>query len=121
MLIASLQNVTKQYGAQAMLDALGLVGRAAQQIGSLSGGEKNILSLTRALLAKPDLLVLDEPANHLDIACGERVALVGPNGSGKTTLLRTDLLPQGARLDTRLAIGIIGAFPPTARILPDIG
>jgi len=52
--------------AQAMLDALGLAGRGDQQIGSLSGGEKNILSLTQALLAKPDLLVLDEPANHLD-------------------------------------------------------
>lgn len=52
--------------AQAMLDALGLVGRGEQKIGALSGGEKNVLSLTQALLAEPDLLVLDEPANHLD-------------------------------------------------------
>ena len=52
--------------AQAMLDALGLVGRGDQRIASLSGGERNVLSLTGALLAEPDLLVLDEPANHLD-------------------------------------------------------
>ena len=52
--------------AQAMLDALGLGGKGEQKIGSLSGGEKNVLSLTQALLAEPDLLVLDEPANHLD-------------------------------------------------------
>ena len=52
--------------AQAMLDALGLAGRGEQKIGALSGGEKNVLSLTQALLAEPDLLVLDEPANHLD-------------------------------------------------------
>ena len=52
--------------AQAMLDALGLAGRGDQRIGSLSGGERNVLSLTHALLAEPDLLVLDEPANHLD-------------------------------------------------------
>ena len=52
--------------ARAMLDALGLAGRGGQQITSLSGGEKNVLSLTQAMLAEPDLLVLDEPANHLD-------------------------------------------------------
>jgi ATP-binding cassette, subfamily F, member 3 len=52
--------------ARAMLDALGLQGRADQLIGSLSGGEKNVLSLTKALLEEPDLLILDEPANHLD-------------------------------------------------------
>ena len=52
--------------ARAMLDALGLAGRGEQKIGALSGGEKNVLSLTQALLAEPDLLVLDEPANHLD-------------------------------------------------------
>ncbi len=54
--------------AAAMLDALGLAGRGEQRVSALSGGEKNVLSLTQALLAEPDLLVLDEPGNHLDFA-----------------------------------------------------
>jgi len=52
--------------APRILDSLGLNGKEDQKIGSLSGGEKNILSLARALLIEPNFLVLDEPGNHLD-------------------------------------------------------
>ena len=37
-----------------------------QKIGSLSGGEKNILQLAKVSAGKANLLLLDEPTSHLD-------------------------------------------------------
>ena len=55
-----------EHRADAMLDALGLADRAGHKVAQLSGGERNVLSMTHALLAEPNLLLLDEPGNHLD-------------------------------------------------------
>ena len=52
--------------AEGLVNALGLVDKTNQPAQLLSGGEKNVLCMTRALLADPNLLILDEPGNHLD-------------------------------------------------------
>jgi ATP-binding cassette subfamily F protein 3 len=38
------------------------------RVGALSGGQKKLVGLARLLLARPDVLLLDEPDNHLDLA-----------------------------------------------------
>ncbi|MBK8014815.1 MAG: ABC-F family ATP-binding cassette domain-containing protein [Deltaproteobacteria bacterium] len=53
--------------ADAVMSALGLP-PGDRTAGSLSLGEQRRVALARALLAQPELLVLDEPTNHVDVA-----------------------------------------------------
>ncbi len=54
--------------AERVLQHVGLTHAGAAAVGQLSGGERNLLALARALMMDPGLLVLDEPGNHLDYA-----------------------------------------------------
>jgi len=54
--------------AESLLESLGLPGAMRRSVATMSGGERNVLALARALARRPDLLVLDEPGNHLDFA-----------------------------------------------------
>jgi iron complex transport system ATP-binding protein len=57
--------------ATAVLADLGLGGAIDQPFGTLSAGERRRVSIARALVPDPDLLLLDEPAASLDLAARE--------------------------------------------------
>jgi ATP-binding cassette subfamily F protein uup len=62
------QAVGDGWEAAAILERLGMGPLAGADVATLSGGEAKRVALARALLADVDLLVLDEPTNHIDIS-----------------------------------------------------
>ena len=89
--------------AAAMLDRVGLTARRNVRAGSLSRGQQQRLTLARALLHDPPLLLLDEPDTGLDLAAfGLLESLL--LGEERTVVLTTHNLRQAARLCDRYAI-----------------
>jgi len=75
--------------AYEILNLVGLIDQAYQPVATLSGGERQLAAISRALIKKPQVVLADEPTGDLDRNTGEKVGniLLQINDQIKTTLV----------------------------------
>ena len=109
-----------------LLDFAGLSGKEQSRLTTLSGGMKRRLTLARALVNDPDLLLLDEPTTGLDPQARHLIweRLKQLLAAGKTILLTSHFMDEAERLCHRLAIvdagRIVAEGPPRDLIAAEI-
>ena len=102
---------------RAVLERLEIAPLAERHIRNLSGGQQQRVFLARALIAQPDLLVLDEPTSGVDMRTAENVLhlLADLNRTGITILMTThDLNAAAAHLPWAICLNrtVIAEGPP---------
>ncbi len=110
--------------ADMLLDRFGLTPHAHREYTKISGGQKRRLSLARALIHEPRLLILDEPTAGVDVELRLELWrwLRTLNAEGLTIFLTTHYLEEAEELCKRIAIvrhGRIVTEKPTKELVAD--
>ena len=89
--------------AEDLLEQVGLAHLAGERVGRLSRGQQQRVTIARALLHDPPVLLLDEPDTGLDLAAFALVEELTTSGH-HTLVMTTHNLATGLRLGTRVAV-----------------
>ena len=91
---------------RAALDKVGLLGHEQAQPANLSAGEQQRVGIARAIVAKPAVLIADEPTGNLDPQlAAEVMALFGEfQQVGTTVLVASHDLPLVRRMGKRVLV-----------------
>lgn len=106
-LFARLEVVVDVEGAvEEMLEQTGLAERRADQAGTLSGGNQQRVNIAVGLLAKPAVLLLDEPSTGLDPRQRARLweFVLGLAENGTTVVFTTHDIAEAERYGNRLLV-----------------
>jgi len=108
--------------ADMLLERFGLTSKSSETFVKLSGGMKRRLSLARALIHEPDLLILDEPTAGVDVELRIELweLLRELNAGGATIILTTHYLEEAESMCRNIAIiegGKLLALEPTERLM----
>ena len=100
--ISNLRNKESNRFLKKILSKVGLEGYEKKPARLLSGGEKQRLSMARALIINPNLLLLDEPTANLDPYSLKLIEdlVLEENSIGKTIIFTTHDMSQAKRLAT---------------------
>ena len=109
----------------AVLERLGIADLGERHIRELSGGQQQRMFIARALVRRPDLLLMDEPTSGVDVATRHEVLhlLDDLNREGLAIVLTThDLNGMAAHLPHLVALqkSVIAAGAPQDVIVPDV-
>ncbi len=90
--------------AHALLDKVGLAGRAGHLPAELSGGEQQRVALARALMCEPEVIFADEPTGNLDALTGSEILklLLGFGGKPFALVMVTHSAEAAALCDRTL-------------------
>jgi cell division transport system ATP-binding protein len=103
LLVTGASHTQAEQRARAALDKVGLGDRANAQPLALSGGEQQRVSIARAIVNRPQVILADEPTANLDRASANKVldALKAFNSVGVTCLISShdeQMLDAAARV-----------------------
>jgi heme exporter protein A len=103
---ASLYGLDGRTAVPAALDSAGLGDRADDEVGGFSRGMRQRLALERALMHRPNLVLMDEPFTGLDDSATAtvRARLQSLTGGGAIIVMATHDLDLADGLVTRVAI-----------------
>lgn len=101
--------------AKELLEWVGLGERMAARPPTLSGGEKQRLAIARAVIARPDLVLADEPTGNVDPDMAHRLMhlFVELNKIGTTTVIAThdpDLVQSIAAPVLKIEQGFLSSY-----------
>ena len=88
-----------------LINRVGLTAEANKRVGQLSKGYKQRVGLAQAMIANPELLILDEPTTGLDPNQLEDIrTLIRDMGKDRTVILSTHILQEVKQMCSRVII-----------------